>query len=685
MKNKEKIEKKLQEMLMGIYTNNYKVIKDVLDQDITLLNKAEEIKELVRANDFEKQDLKFLVYNNKDTIELIQKCDVLIMDRIQNYPDKRIVSIINYFIGISVSTSLALFTIKQFVTLISAIKNEDLLILDTRVSIELGASLIALYGEHTSIDTDSIYKNEKDSNSITLSLGNFVLSIFESANFIEYRTIEKHKTKRYVTIKDAYLLLFTTTFVNKQNLPKLTRSEVYNIGNIYKYHDISNERKKLFIGSNYNMKVINYLSGTEFVINKEALSKIKLSLVDYLLENEVDYDVLETCILSLDEFLVSRQLVKHKKIGKQEHFKNQMEIARYLDTIAVAECFQNTVFYFKVSLDWRGRIYYDGYPINPQGGFISRDLLRFNLSREKVIGLDVTASGFQMLALLSTDISMLKLTKFFESNNAPDFYLHYLEKFKQHLKKQGINQTIIDQFDRKLFKGMCMKMIYGEGTYSRSQSIENYINDKDSKPYELASHFEEFFKTAAPTIFECTSDITKMLRHKLISDKNFIIALSDQYINTPMCYYKTEIKRIPCFAWNKDLKKFDRRRKSLELLKIPLKLDEQKNLRAVIPNTIHQMDALVLMEALRAYTDEKIPVYAVHDAFYTTKDMEEKAKWIYYNACLNVLRRNPMLSLIKTNEITDKKLIQKYEKSVENLLDYAKTSTYAPEILKEDL
>lgn len=152
-------------------------------------------------------------------------------------------------------------------------------------------------------------------------------------------------------------------------------------------------------------------------------------------------------------------------LSRISHFKYTVELANIL---------KHRSFYFKCFLDVRGRIYYSGYGLFPQGDALSKFLLdlegvsvsnvRHNIDLEKisdrfkgknffehisllpeignnVISGDVSNSGLQILSGLVGSLTGLLNTNFFfdtnKSNTKNDLYSVVLSEMKNQLKKKA--------------------------------------------------------------------------------------------------------------------------------------------------------------------------------------------------------------------------------------------------------
>ena len=117
-------------------------------------------------------------------------------------------------------------------------------------------------------------------------------------------------------------------------------------------------------------------------------------------------------------------------------------------------------------MDFRGRVYYHGYPLNPQGDTRSKNLLLFKDQRKESlkIKLDASASGFQILGLLTYDEKILIETNVVKRKNKScklkeDVYNKTLTEYKNNSNKNNLN------LDRKVFKKILMCFFYNESFY----------------------------------------------------------------------------------------------------------------------------------------------------------------------------------------------------------------------------
>merc|ERR1712224_657601 len=122
-------------------------------------------------------------------------------------------------------------------------------------------------------------------------------------------------------------------------------------------------------------------------------------------------------------------------------------------------------------LVFRTRIYYHGWPINPQGSSLSRELIMFSNQRKKTVTkeLDVSASGLQIIGGLLGNFDYLEKTNLLIKKNKPrikkyDIYLETLNRYllQKSFKDKNHEEFIRRFFNRKVFKSIIMCYFYNE-------------------------------------------------------------------------------------------------------------------------------------------------------------------------------------------------------------------------------
>lgn len=189
-----------------------------------------------------------------------------------------------------------------------------------------------------------------------------------------------------------------------------------------------------------------------------------------------------------------------------------LKATRFIDLIATAKIFKDEVLYFPIFLDFRCRLYYKGFPLNPQGDSLTRGLLlpyegvvhkklskkKFNyltelflLKRNKHVDLieefeinrilqhkgtnlskvylDVTSSGLQIIGFILRDISLLKTTRYLASESFIDIYTY----FRNYIEE---NSNLV--FTREGAKKILMRYSYNQETRALSFLVKELLGEK---------------------------------------------------------------------------------------------------------------------------------------------------------------------------------------------------------------
>ena len=156
-------------------------------------------------------------------------------------------------------------------------------------------------------------------------------------------------------------------------------------------------------------------------------------------------------------------------------------------------------------LDFRTRTYYHGWPLNPQGDKLSRELLMFQNQRKKTVTkeLDVSASGLQIIGGLLLDVGYLEKTNFIKRKNSSlkkkyDLYTEALRKYlsKKNFGNKKHEEAIRNLFTRKVFKSIIMCYFYNETHFGAVQKLTQLINFQPGVGFNInkeATLIREFF------------------------------------------------------------------------------------------------------------------------------------------------------------------------------------------------
>jgi len=331
---------------------------------------------------------------------------------------------------------------------------------------------------------------------------------------------------------------------------------------MYRYADDSNIRDECTDIHKEVYEALNYLQDTEYAIDKKQLWHIQDNLLEYfLIASEFKYSALkyDSCnrytaeVFEKTEGNISaKMLLENRKL----YDENGALINKIIETVCIADIYKNHSFFFNHFLDYRGRIYCHGYPLSPQADMISRSLITL-LNEPNVVGSDVTASGFQIIGLLTGSVDLLELTNYIPRDKYPiekykDLYHKiqqefpsflydyikdsiYLKEKEYKLKSEEEKYSyfkpktmeevkpILDVllcenfFDRALIKNISMCYIYGETAFSRGNKIdEKYaLHTSGNKLYSLkfisASAFEKYVEKTFPELYKFKEELVAMV------------------------------------------------------------------------------------------------------------------------------------------------------------------------------
>lgn len=160
-----------------------------------------------------------------------------------------------------------------------------------------------------------------------------------------------------------------------------------------------------------------------------------------------------------------------------EHEESKTSYIEFRSVLKLANVYSNLKLYFTVSIDWRGRFYYNEYPLQPQGNKMIREMINI-YGEDNYIDLDVLASGYQIVGMITGDKVILKYTNV-SGTELNDIYMLFKERFDDLIRvnefKEISHDEVISSFDRKVIKSLTMKMMYTQGDYSRKKEIRSNI------------------------------------------------------------------------------------------------------------------------------------------------------------------------------------------------------------------
>ena len=269
------------------------------------------------------------------------------------------------------------------------------------------------------------------------------------------------------------------------------------------------------------------------------------------------------------------------------------------------------------------------------------------------IQLDATCNGFQHLSLLSQESKLYDELNLTNTGKYPkDFYNFLLHKVQVYLKDK-LDENITEEgkgsitrlnnfiFTRSHVKKIIMTIPYNSsqrsmGEYLRSElDQKNY--DENIKCYWYTGKDDPNNSINSNDITLLINIITNIIKHdfnkinklikylrniaKLFNTLNLPIYWSlPSGLNIYQSYLQSKSVTISPFAYNKI--KLNLKVSSRD------KLDHNKQLRALMPNLIHSLDAYSMTELYYTLSSkfDEVQFYSIHDCFGTTTDKVECLK-----------------------------------------------------------
>lgn len=394
---------------------------------------------------------------------------------------------------------------------------------------------------------------------------------------------------------------------------------------------------------------LNYLQEVPYKINKKYLNYILNNFSNFLSDQG----------FSIHEYEDVYQY--NKSFSRESFITYQVEcnkITKIIETIEQA-CYLNNFpcFYFTVFLDFRMRTYYHGWPINPQGDSLARDLLMFRNQRKKdtTKELDVSASGLQIIGGLLLNSEYLKQTNFIQNKSEftkkrRDLYSESLKKYlsKKSFKNEKHRKSIEKFFTRKVFKSIIMCYFYNETHFGLLQKLKSQVCPGLSVEFNMNEEvllIRNFLKKEFRE-YHFLSELIKLAIDSSIKNQRAI------------SLYKLDNEASQYYALKKVIRVdyYDRsgKRQKIRVSKDldPLTVDKRKTRRATQPNFIHNLDSQILHGVTKKARESGIYIAVIHDCFIVHKKHEMKIKkWYYDIFCDLILSKtnNPLISFLERN------------------------------------
>ena len=467
----------------------------------------------------------------------------------------------------------------------------------------------------------------------------------------------KHKVD-YISINDKFKFTALAYDYKASNMPLISKPENWKTGGIdggFLVHKkdliIYNKEKSMMTQVNAEVLAnINYLQEVSYKINKKRLQEIQANFNQYLKKQGLRIHLYK----NKQDFLDEDSKFNHTY---QIYNKQLKEVRIIIETLEQALYLSDfPCFYFTLYLDFRTRIYYHGWPINPQGSSLSRELLMFSNQKKKTVTkeLDVSASGLQIIGGLLGNFDYLEKTNFLIKKNQPsvekyDIYLEVLNKYllQKSFKNKNHEKFIKRFFNRKVFKSIIMCYFYNETHFGLVKKLEafGFESDKTASINEEVSLIRNFLKKEFKD-FEILSFIINYgVSCSIINQK--AISLYKGNVETFQYYALQEVIQVDYYD------QFGKRQKiRVSIDKDPLTLNTRKTRRATLPNFIHNLDSQLLHSVIRKAQKHNIHLSVIHDCFIIHKKYELKLKKWYFEAFNDLIlsENNPVLfSFLKRN------------------------------------
>jgi len=513
-------------------------------------------------------------------------------------------------------------------------------------------------------------------------LSDIIIKGSEEAKFVEIKKKlgarkRKHKVD-YISIASNFKAVSLAYDYKSSNMPLISKPKDWKISNKYGKFDggflfhkkdliMYNKEKSLMTKvSKKILSNINFLQGVSYKIHKKRLNEIQANFSQYLKKQGIRI-----------------HLYKNKQDFLKEDFKYNHTYKIYNDQLKkvyiIIETLEQALylvnfpcFYFALYLDFRTRIYYHGWPINPQGSSLSRELIMFSNQRKKTVTkeLDVSASGLQIIGGLLGNFDYLEKTNLLIKKNKPrikkyDIYLETLNRYllQKSFKDKNHEEFIRRFFNRKVFKSIIMCYFYNETHFGVVKKLEALGLElgEGFKINEEVTLIRNFFRKEFQEYHILHHIINYGVTSSIINQK--AISLYKGNVGTFQYYALQDVIQIDYYDY---LGKRQKIRVSTD--KDPLSLDKRKTRRATLPNFIHNLDSQLLHSVIIKARKRNINLAVIHDSFMVHKKYESQVKKWYFEAFNDLIlskNKSVLLSYLKRNLPDIKNLENEFPEIIE--------------------
>lgn len=524
--------------------------------------------------------------------------------------------------------------------------------------------------------------------------------------------IENQKIKNHIILLISILNLKLPMIVKPLDWKKSTQEGCYYIGGYLLSQNLTNISINLTANISKNhyllnlsdeyINAINYLQSSSFTINIDYLNQL-LNLDIIEIEKEFTYSVTNQSGFK-EEINVNFQ----RYVQGDSNIVESNICYEFLFNIFLLLAFKDYEIYFVYFMDFRSRIYPHGYPLN----FYTNKILRkcflsknrdkyffedqlmdklylkyeenldfyykiaYNYTKIKskfLIGMDASASAFQIQGTLMKDLKMMKLTNIFNpSDERQDIYSHIMTEFKVYLNNNPLNYNDFDfEFyeikiisitkssnfknlvkiildDRTFWKSIILPLSYNEGSESRTKKFYEYFVSKIGKNHRNIHKFSEMFEKTFIIFFDKTFPRYKILKKifNYVSNKTDFMLLKNDYFHLKQFYPSMKV-----------VKYFRRRAKGKPLLYTFSvfdfqKTNKQKQKTATFVNFIHSLDSAIMINVINRFRERGLNIFTVHDCFYVNIINLDFVREQYNLAFIDeIILKKPLEQFLKINNI----------------------------------
>lgn len=665
-----------QKMLIayGKYIQSMDYVKTILNSDISSYEKFDTIS--VQVKDRKSLESRPFYIENTRFIKFMECADNYYNDNSHLLSKE-----CQKYIVLPKGASMAILSVSVVCKMLNALK-DNASISKTNLKVILSNSLLTMnYSVRDSKINACLLSNGK-----MLELGNFLYQGMVHASILEEMYGDHISLSEYS--REILLISQAINLSHPSIVPYMLYSDgkkyyPYSINcdeDIYEMihlNDSSGIRDSMTTIHDNGYSAINYSQSMAYTICVKTLCDVESDLCSEFREFcklSKDSELLCFKYDNVEDLIGSQQDQYMSLVEKRMKIKlwdeSNMSLLFFLHIVVTANIYSHRRLYFRNFYDWRGRLYIDGYPISPQGCKLSRKLLKFH-GEERVVGLDVTASGFQIIGMLMGCEKTLKSTRFFHVREDVDIYEKSLSDFLSVICLKKEFSRYSPAFDRAFYKNLLMCFVYSETSYSRSKKIIDQILSicsiqiPFSVGLKLSKIIVECFNKENPKIFEFMEIMKDSARLINKNKKVMIFGTKSEFMKCVSVYAKQQTKRFSFVNFvDKKISKV-----SLRINKNPLQFCTLKNSSSIVPNFIHHLDSLILNKVLLECEKRHIKIFTVHDCFYVPEYHSNQIKEIYYECCELIFSRPQLKYFIEENELNDEILIDNYHEKFISLME----------------